>query len=188
MRFGATTLSTPQGGGAVTIVQLGGSNFAVLNASSSLSVNAAAETILNTMNIPRVFGASIVGTAGAGNKAIAELNNPAASGRNLWVYSLDFFVPVTMAVNLFLAGTSLAPAGTGFNLQSGGAAGVAKVGGGNQLTPTGSLIYTSPTLTANVDYTIPLQWLCSIVPGSNLQLQGQTVNQAFTCNVRWVEI
>lgn len=174
--------------GTVTINPVGGSNFSILNPQSSLSMNNATETALVQLNVSRMWGATIVGTAAAGNKAIAELKNPAASGKTLFVYSLDFFVPVAMAVNLLLDGTTLTPVGTGLNLTLGGAAGVALVGGGNQLAPTGSLVYTSPSLTANADYAIPLQWLLAIPQGHNIQLQGQTVNQAFTCNVRWSEL
>ena len=184
MRFGPTNL----GNQPLSVQPVAGSNFAILKPNQSLSANDAFETALAELFAANGYGASIVGTAGAANKAIAELNNPAASGKVLYVYSLDFFVPVAMAINALLDGTTLTPVGTGFNLKVGGAAGVAKVGGGNQLAPTGSLFYTSPTLAVNADYAIPLPWLVAIPAGHNLQLQGQTVNQAFTCNVRWYEL
>ena len=174
--------------GTVTIQPAGGVNFSILNPGLSLSMLNASETPLIQLSQSRMWGATIVGTAAAANKAIAELKNPAASGKTLWVYSLDFFVPTAMAVNLLLDGTTLTPVGTGFNLTLGGAAGVALVGGGNQLAPTGSLVYTSPSLAINVDYAIPQPWLLAIPQGHNIQLQGQTVNQAFTCNVRWSEL
>ena len=175
-------------GATVTVTPVGGANFSILNPVTSLSMQNAFETVLAQLSVSRMWGATIVGTAAAANKAIAELKNPAASGKTLWVYSLDFFVPAAMAVNLLLDGTTLTPVGTGFNLTAGGAAGVALVGGGNQLAPTGSLIYTSPSLAINADYAVPLQWLLAIPQGHNIQLQGQTVNQAFTCNVRWSEL
>lgn len=184
MRFGATTL----GNNTITINPVGGSNFSISTPVTTLTSQNALETYLSLLFAADVYGASIVGTAGAANKAIAELNNPAASGKVLYVYSLDFFVPAAMAVNALIDGTTLVPVGTGFNLKAGGAGGVAKVGGGNQLAPTGSLFYTSPALAINVDYAIPLPWLVAIPAGHNLQLQGQTVNQAFTCNVRWYEL
>ena len=172
---------------SVTVNPVGGSNFNVTNINSGASFGFASESAALGLQSAHEYGASIVGTAAAGNKAIAELNNPAASGKTLYVYSLDMFVPVAMAVNLFLDGTTLNPVGTGPNLNIGGAAGVAKVGGGNQLAPTGTLVYTSPSLTANVDYLIPQPWIVAIPQGHNIQLIGQVVNQAFTCNVRWLE-
>ena len=184
MRFAATTL----GNTVVTITPGAGANFSVTNLITGVSTQFATESFLLELFGANAYAASIVGTAGAANKAIAELNNPAASGKVLYVYSLDFFVPVAMAINALLDGTTLTPVGTGFNLKVGGAGGVAKVGGGNQLAPTGSLFYTSPTLAVNADYAIPLPWLVAIPAGHNLQLQGQTVNQAFTCNVRWYEL
>lgn len=188
MRFSTTTLGSPATTPTLTVQPLGGTNWNPTNAATGVSMQFAFETIINQLNSSHIYGASIVGTAAAANKAVAELNNPAASGKTLWVYVLDFFVPVAMAVNLFEDGTTLTPVGTGFNLTLGGVGGVAKVGGGNQLATTGSLIYTSPTLAINSTFPIPQPWLVAIPAGHNLQLQGQTVNQAFTCNVRWVEL
>jgi hypothetical protein len=178
MRFGPTSV----------IQQSSGTNLQLAIPIQTQNSASALETIVSLLASNLVFGATIVGTAAAANKAIAELNNPAASGKVLYVYSLDFFVPVAMAINLLLDGTTLTPVGTGPNLRLGGPAGVAKVGGGNQLAPTGSLIYTSPALAVNADYAIPQPWLVAIPAGHNIQLQGQTVNQAFTCNVRWYEL
>lgn len=188
MRFAGVPAAGATGSVAINVQPAGGAFFTIDTPAFSGQSAQALESILATLGQAHVYGASIVGTAGAGNKAIAELNNPAASGRSLFVYSLDFFVPVAMAINCLLDGTTLTPVGTGFNLLVGGASGVAKVGGGNQLTPTGSLFYTSPALAINADYPVPLPWLCQIPAGHNLQLQGQTVNQAFTCNVRWMEL
>ena len=187
MRFASTTIGSPATSPVLTIVPQAGATFSIFTIGQGAQTNAALESILTTVAANVVYGASIVGTAAAANKAIAELLNPAASGKVLYVYSLDVFVPVAMAIQVLLNGTSLAPVGTGVNLTAGSAAGVAKVGGGNQLAPTGSLFYTAPSLTANADYIIPQPWLCKIPAGNNLQLQGQTVNQAFTCNVRWFE-
>lgn len=183
MRFASANPFTA----TVTVTPQGGSNFNVTNITSGASIQFASESVILALANAHVYGASIVGTAAAANKAVAELKNPAASGKSIFVYSMDVFVPVAMAVNLFLAGTTLTPAGTGFNLQVGGANGVALVGGGNQLAPTGSLVYTSPSLTANASFSIPLPWLVDLPQNTNIQLQGQTVNQAFTCNVRWIE-
>ncbi len=188
MRFASTTLSAPSATGAVTVTPSAGANWSILTPAQSLNMANALETFLAETSSAKTFGASIVGTAGAGNKAIAELQNPAASGKNLWVYVADLFVPVAMAVNLFLAGTTLNPAGTGFNLNIGGAVSTGKVGGGNQLAPTGNLIYTSPALVANTIFALPQPWVVQLPQGTNMQFQGQTVNQAFTCNLRWVEI
>lgn len=187
MRFSSSTLGTPLPSPIVSISPTAGATFAPFNPGQASDSTFAYETIVGCLKAAFVYGASIVGTAAAANKAIAELNNPAASGKVLYVYALDFFVPVAMAINLLLDGTTLAPAGTGSNLKLGGAAGVAKVGGGNQLAPSGSLVYTSPSLAVNADYAIPLQYLVAIPAGHNIQLQGQTVNQAFTANVRWYE-
>jgi hypothetical protein len=188
VRLGAPPPAGTVLGPNVSIVPGPGVTFTIANPAQTVSMQNAWETVLDQLSQSRMWGATIVGTAGAGNKAIAELNNPAASGKTLWVYALDFFVPAAMAINLLLDGTTLTPVGTGFNLTVAGAGGVAKVGGGNQLAPTGSLIYTAPTLAINTDYAIPLQWLLAIPQGHNMQLQGQTVNQAFTCNVRWSEL
>lgn len=188
MRLGGTPGPAATTGGPVTVVQQAGTRFTLQTPPNTNNASVALESALSLLQTGQVFAASIVGTAGAGNKAIAELNNPAASGIHLYVYTVDLFVPVAMAINLLLDGTTLTPVGTGFNMQVGAAVSAAKVGGGNQLVPTGSLVYTSPALAVNADYQIPQPWLAHIPPGHNLQMQGQTVNQAFTANLRWLEL
>lgn len=165
-----------------------GGNFSIATPGKTFSTADALETILQMLQSAKAYGATIVGTAGAGNKAIAEIRNPAASGRNAYIYALDFFTAVAMQINLFLDGTTITPAGVPLNLQVGGAAGVCLVGGSNQLAPTGSLLYTSPSIAANTTFQLPQPWILEIPAGHNIQLQGQTVNQAFTANVRFYEL
>lgn len=188
MRQIGSAPNAPASGSGLAVVSAAGATFTLSVPGRNNNSQFALETWLAMLAESHTYGASIVGTAGAGNKAIAELNNPAASGANVYLYALDFFVPVAMAINIFVDGTTLTPVGTGANLFPGGAAGIAKVGGGNQLAPTGSLFYTSPSLTANTIYTMFLPYVCAVAQGHNIQLQGQTVNQAFTANVRWYEL
>lgn len=148
----------------------------------------AQEWLLAMLAAGRCFGAFFSGTAAAANKAVAELNNPNASGKSLYVYALDTFVPVAQSNQIVLDGTTVAPATVPNNLLVGGAASIAKVGGSNQNAPTGSLIYATPALTANAIYTIPLPYFVVIPPNHNLQVIGQTVNQVLNVNARWVEL
>jgi len=168
------------GGGSIVQVQAGG---APLSASGF-----AAADILNALGRGQVYGGTIAGTAGAGNKAIAEINNPNASGKTLFVYELEIWVPTAMLVQLVFDGTTLAPAGVPVNLLVGNAtASIAKIGGGNQLTPTGTLVKNLPSLVANTAYTFPEGWIFAIPPNHNVQFVGQTVNQAMTVNFSHVE-
>jgi hypothetical protein len=186
MRNAGSAPSQPVGGGSSTVAVTG--SVQLFNAGSGSNGSVALNDAIGSLQARALFGATIVGTAAAGNKAIAELNNPAASGKVVYVYWLDMFVPVAMAINLLIDGTTITPATAGINLAAGGAAGVAKTGGSNQLAPTGTLIYTSPALAVNSQFQLPQPWQLLLPAGHNLQLQGQTVNQAFTCNVRWLEL
>lgn len=188
MRFGSTTIGGPTPGGVISVAPGSNSAFNVQFAIPGNNASYATETILAGLGGGILIGATITGTAAAANKAIAELNNPNASGVVLYVYAIDLFVPTAMSVNLLIDGTTLAPVGTGINMKAGAGVGAAKVGGGNQLAPTGSLFYSSPSVTANTQYILPYPWICALPSNHNLQLQGQTVNQAFTCNIRWLQL
>jgi len=187
MRLTGSAPSTPAAGGGATVSLAAGSVVAIQTTRQTGTGSNALETFATELSALLCYAAVITGTAAAGNKAIAELNNPAASGRRAYIYSVDIFVPVAMQIQIVLDGTTITPATAPINLTGGGGAAVVLVGGSNQLAPTGSLIYTTPTLTANVDYQIPQPWLCALSQAHNMQLIGQTVNQSFTCNVRWIE-
>ena len=150
--------------------------------------SAAPESALAAVGSKEMWGATVAGAAAAGAKAVAELLNPAASGKVLYVYALDLWVATAMSVSLALDGTSLAPVAAGVALYAGGAAGVAKVGGGSQAAPTGAVFYASASLAANTPLALAQPWICAIPAGHNLQLQGATADQAFTVNLRWIEL
>jgi len=188
MRFGSTTIGSPQNQPVVPVVPGSGADFQITTAGFANNGARAAEAFLSSLNAAHAYGAVISGTAVAAQKAIAELNNPNASGKIVYVYMIDVFVPAAMAIAVLLNGTTLSPATASIPLQAGGAAGVALVGGGAQAAPTGSQFYLTPSLAINADYAIPQPWIIKLPPNSNLQLQGQTVNQAFTCNLRWIEL
>lgn len=152
------------------------------------SAAAAIDEILAGLGRARGFAATITGTAAAANAAIAEIKNPNASGKTLYFLLGDLWVATAMSVNTVADGTSIAPAGTPTPMFAGGAASVASVGGSNQLAPTGTKFATSPSLTANLAYSLPGWFWYALPPNHNLQFQGGTVNQAFTVNVRWFEL
>lgn len=186
MRNVSSAPSAPSAGGSSSVSINGGvtlNNASVLNSATS-----ALNDVLATLGQGRIFGAVVTGTAAAANKAIAELNNPNASGKVVYVYSIDVFVPTAMAIAVVIGGTTIAPATASIPLRAGGAAGVALVGGSNQLAPTGSQFYLTPSLAVNTDYAIPHDWIIGLPANTNMQLQGQTVNQSFTCNLRWIEL
>ena len=89
---------------------------------------------------------------------------------------------------MVINGTTLNPAGVPVNLLAGfGGTAIVKMGGGNQLAPTGTLIKNLPALAANTAYTFPEGWILGLMPGANVQFVGQTVNQAMTVNFTHVE-
>lgn len=172
---------------AVIVGPQPGANFPVANVATAVSGQSAAETIVNQLATGKVFGASVSGTAAAGNKAIAELNNPNASGVAVYVYAIDLFTPVAMQITLVLGGTTLGAGAAAVNMNVGGATSAARVVAGNQLAPTGNTVWTSPSLTANTMLQIPIPWIARLPANTVLQVIGQTVNQAFTANFRWFE-
>lgn len=188
MRLGAVPINGPTGTANVAVAAGIGAKFPISTIGGSLNSQQTGSDILSAIGAAIGFAGSATGTAAAGNKAIVELNNPNASGVVIFVYSIDLFVPVAMAVNLLVAGTTITPATAGVNLKVGSAVGKGLTGGSNQLAPTGTLISTSPSLAANTPYVIPHDWLLALPANSNIQLQGQVVNQAFTANFRWVEL
>jgi hypothetical protein len=148
----------------------------------------ASSDILAALGAGQVYGGTIAGTAAAANKAVCEINNPNGSNRALFIYELEIFAPTGMAVQLVLNGTTLAPAGVPPNLCSGsGNVTVARTGGGNQLATTGTVIKNLPTLAANTVYTFPQPWILELFPNNNLQIIGQTVNQALTVNFTLID-
>lgn len=164
-----------------------GGSITFATVATTLSATTALETILNQLASGTVFGASVSGTAAAGNKAIAELNNPNASGKVLYVYAIDLFTPVAMNINLVLGGTTLGAGAAAVNMSVGGATSAGRVVAGNQLAPTGNTVWGSPSLTANTMLQIPLPWIMRLPANTVSQVIGQTVNQAFTANFRWFE-
>src|SRR5260370_31764420 len=74
--------------------------------------NAAAgiDEILAGIGRKRMFSAFVAGTAAAANLSVAELRNPAASGKTLYLLFGDAFVATAMGINVSVDGTTLAPA------------------------------------------------------------------------------
>lgn len=152
------------------------------------NAQSAIDEILAGLGRARMYGATITGTAGVGNLAIAEVKNPVASGKTLYFLLGDLWVATAMSVVAVFDGTSIAPAGVPTPMYDGGAASVATVGGSNQLAPTGSAWLSTPSLAINTPYLLPGWFWGALPPNKNLQFQGKTVNQAFTVNLRWVEL
>lgn len=146
------------------------------------------EESLAALGRGRMYAARIIGTAGAANNAIAELKNPTGSGKTAYLFLGDLFVQPAMAVNFVFDGTSIAPVGVPTPMLVGGGASVCTVGGSNQLGPTGTVFIATPSLTANIAYLLPSRYWAALPPNHTLQLQGGTVNQAFTVNLRWIEL
>jgi hypothetical protein len=166
----------------------GNSIFQVQTGSAASSSAFASSDILGAMGRGQVFGGTIAGTAAASNKAVCEINNPNGTNTILFIYELEIWVPTTMAVQIVLNGTTLTPVGVPSQLFIGnGLTSIAKMGGGNQLTPTGTLIKNLPSLAANTVFTFPQPWILALGQGSNLQFVGQTVNQAMTVNFTHIE-
>ena len=93
-----------------------------------------------------------------------------------------------MAVQIVINGTTLNPAGVPSQLLLGSVlTSIAKMGGGNQLTPTGTVIKNIPTLAANTVFTFPQPWILALQQNTNVQFVGQTVNQAMTVNFTHIE-
>jgi hypothetical protein len=146
------------------------------------------DEILAGIGRARMYAATITGTAGAANTAIAQLKNPNASGKTLYVLLGDLWVATAMSVNIVFNGTDNAGAVVPVPMFPGGAASVAVVGGSNALAVTGTSFHKTPSLTANLQYSLPGWFWAALPPNNNLQLQGGTVNQAFTANLRWIEL
>lgn len=152
------------------------------------NAQAAIDDILAGLGRARMFAVTINGTAAAANAAIAEVKNPAASGKTLYFLLGDLWVATAMSVNVVFDGTSIAPAGVPSTMFAGTGSSVATFGGGNQLGPTGTSFIKTPSLPVNTAYVLP-GWFWAALPSNhNLQLQGATVNQAFTANLRWIEL
>jgi hypothetical protein len=149
---------------------------------------AAIDEILAGLGRQRGYAATITGTAAAANAAIAEVKNPAASGKTAYFYLGDLWVATAMSVSIVFDGTDITTISTPSPLFAGGGASGVLFGGGNQLGPTGTEWHTTPSLTANLAYSLPGWFWCALPPNHNLQFQGGVVNQAFTVNLRWFEL
>lgn len=167
----------------------GGSIVSASGAALSLdSAAAASDEILAGLGNKRMFGAAIIGTAAASNAAIAEIKNPAASGKTLYFLLGDLWVAAAMSISVVFDATTITPAGTPSPMYAGGTASVATVGGGNQLTPAGTKWLTTPVLPINLQYQLPPWFWAALPPNHTMQFQGGVVNQAFTVNPRWIEL
>lgn len=152
------------------------------------SAPAAIDEILAGLGRQRMYAASIVGTAGVGNFAIAQVTNPNGSGKTLYFLLGDLFVATSMAVAAVFDGTTIATIQVPVPMFDAGPASVAAVGGGNQAAATGTHFINSPALAINTPYLLPSWFWCALPPNHNLQLQGQVANAAFTVNLRWIEL
>jgi hypothetical protein len=152
------------------------------------NAQAAIDEILAGLARQRMYGCTITGTAAALNAGIAEIKNPAASGKTLYFLLGDLWVATAMGVSIVFDGTTIAPAGVPSPMYAGGGASVATFGGSNQLTPTGTKWLTTPALPANLVYSLPGWFWAALPPNHNIQFQGGVVNQAFTVNPRWIEL
>jgi hypothetical protein len=148
----------------------------------------ALDEILGALGRARMFAATVVGTAGAGNKAIAQFKNPAASGKTAYFLLGDLWVAAAMQIAVVFDGTDNAGATASIPMFDGGAAGVVVVGGSNAAAVTGTSFLGTPSLAINTAYLLPGWFWAALPPGKNLQFQGGTVNQAFTVNGRWIEL
>lgn len=146
------------------------------------------DNLLCSLGLKVQYRAPITGTAGAGNQAIAELKNPAASGKTLFGFGGDIVLIGTMGVSIVFDGTSLNPVGVPVPMYDAGPASVAAVGGGNQLAPTGTVFLTRVTTGASAIYLLPAGFWFALPPGKNLQIQALLVATAFTCNLAWLEL
>lgn len=152
--------------------------------------NAAAgiDEILAGLGRSRMYAATVVGTAGVGNKAIAQFKNPAASGKTAYFLLGDLWVATAMTIAAVFDGTDNAGATASIPMFDGGAAGVVVVGGSNAAAVTGTPFLGTPSLPINTAYLLPGWFWAALPPGKNLQFQGGTANQAFTVNARWIEL
>jgi hypothetical protein len=152
------------------------------------NAQAALDEILAGLGRARMYAATIVGTAGVGNKAIAQAKNPAASGKSAYFLLGDLWVATAMTIAAVFDGTDNGGATASIPMYDGGAAGVVVVGGSNAAAVTGTAFLTTPSLPINTAYLLPGWFWAALPPGKNLQFQGGTVNQAFTVNLRWIEL
>lgn len=170
-------------------MRIGGNSVVQVQSGSAANSSAfATSDILSALGRGQVFGGTIAGTAAAGNKAVCEINCPNGTNGAIFIYDMEIWVPTAMAVQLVINGTTLAPAGVPINMLLGnGATSFAKMGGGNQLTPTGTVIKNLPSLVANTVFTFPQPWILALWQNTNVQIVGQTVNQALTVNFKQIE-
>jgi hypothetical protein len=136
----------------------------------------------------RCFAAFVAATMNAANISICELQNPAASGKNLYLFLGDIWCGVAQQMKLTFGGTSLAPAGVPISMFDGSGVSIAKVGGGNQLAPTGTAFIMTPSVPANTSYLLPPWFWCAIPPGGQLQVQASAVNVVINAHFRWIEL
>lgn len=136
----------------------------------------------------KAFAAYAQATAFAAQKGVIELNNPAASGINAFVFKVEFVGNGGPGPVLYADGTTINPAATGFNLKLGGAVSACKVAGQTVAAPTGSRIGGS-WATNSFGYLAVVDRVQVIVPaGHNLQLQGDTANVTISANYWWIEL
>lgn len=148
----------------------------------------ALDEILGALGRARTFAASITGTAGVGNKAIAQIKNPAASGKTLYFLLGDLWVATAMSVVAVFDGTDNGGSVAPIAMFDGTGTSVATVGGSNAAAVVGTAFLTTPSLPINTAYLLPSWFWAALPPNKNMQFQGGTANQAFTVNVRWIEL
>jgi hypothetical protein len=149
---------------------------------------AAIDEIIGALGRKRMYAQRVLGTAGAGNFAIAQFKNPAASGKTAYFLLGDLWVAAAMTIAAVFDGTDNAGAVASVPMYDAGPAGVVVTGGSNAAAVTGTAFLGTPSLPINTTYLLPGWFWAALPPGKNLQFQGGTANQAFTVNARWVEL
>lgn len=152
------------------------------------SAPAAIDEILAGLGRQRGYAATLTGTAAAANAAIVEVKNLNTNNKTAYFYLGDLWVATAMTVSIVFDGTSVTPLGAPSPLFAGGPASSLLVAGNNQNAPTGTKWHTTPSLAINTPYLLPGWFWCALPPNHLLQFQGGTVNQAFTVNLRWIEL
>lgn len=146
------------------------------------------DEILAGLGRMRGYGGFLTAAAVAAQSSMAQFRNPSGSGKVAYFLLGDLWVATAMSVNVAVDTSDLGAGSAATPLFTGGPAGAVTIKTGAAAAPGGTTFIQTPSLAINTAYLLP-SWFWYALPGNhNLTLWGGTVNQAFTCNIRWIEL
>jgi hypothetical protein len=154
---------------------------------TSITVPASTELWLSEVRAGRCFARGANLAASVGNFSEVQVFNPIASGKTIAIKAINFGSATAGSINIRTFNTALATlVGTGFNLQSGGAAGVGELRTATPAAEDGAFIGPIPA-GAGSAVPVDLGWFIELDQGEGILCNHGTANTGITIFYLWRE-